>query len=102
MDDHGREEAEEGLERRRHCDPHGKEWPTRHHQDIRLLGADADTSAGWLELFRDLGYNKDDLEELVLKGVDRPLLMKGEANEALVRDIALRYEESEENAIAMS
>ena len=62
----------------------------------------ADTSSGWLDLFRDLGYNKDDLEELVLKGVDRPLLMKGEANEALVRDIALRYEESEENAIAMS
>ena len=51
----------------------------------------SDTSSGWLDLFRDLGHNKDDLEELVLKDVDRPLLMKAEADEALARDIALRY-----------
>ena len=50
----------------------------------------ADTSSGWLDLFRDLGYNNDDLEELILKDVDRPLLMKAEAGEALARDIALR------------
>ena len=59
----------------------------------------SDTCSGWLDLFRDLGYNKDDLEELVLKGVDRPLLMKAEADEALARDIALRYEEAEENVL---
>ena len=51
----------------------------------------SDTSSGWLDLFRDLGHTRDDLEELVLKGVDRPLLMKAEADEALARDIALRF-----------
>ena len=56
----------------------------------------ADTSAGWLDLFRNLGYNKDDLEELVLKGVERPLLMKAETDETLARDIALRYDGAEE------
>lgn len=50
----------------------------------------SDTSSGWLDLFRDAGYSRDDLEELVLNNVDRPLLMKSEAEEAIARDIALR------------
>jgi len=39
---------------------------------------------------KDFGYNDDDLEELVLKNVDRPMLMKAEIDESISRDIALR------------
>ena len=51
----------------------------------------SDSSSGWENLFKQFGHNKDDLEELVLKNVDRPLLMtSSDVNEAIVRDIALR------------
>ena len=69
--------------------------------------AEADTSGGWLEVralaavvvsshrvqvFREQGVTRDDLEELVLDPgkVDRPLLMRAEVNEAVARDIGLR------------
>ena len=71
--------------------------------------AEADTSGGWLEVralaavvvsqchpllqvFREQGVTRDDLEELVLDPgkVDRPLLMTAEVNEAVARDIGLR------------
>lgn len=50
----------------------------------------ADFAAGWKDHFKAYGYNKDDLEELVLKDVDRPILMKADVNESITRDIALR------------
>ena len=51
----------------------------------------SDSSSGWENLFKQFGHNKDDIEELVLKNVDRPLLMtSSDVNEAIVRDIALR------------
>ena len=51
----------------------------------------SDSSSGWENLFKQFGHNKDDLEELVLNNVDRPLLMtSSDVNEAIVRDIALR------------
>jgi len=52
--------------------------------------ADTDTSIGWLEFFREQGITKDDIEELVLQNVDRPMLMKKDVNEEIARDIALR------------
>ena len=69
--------------------------------------AEADTSGGWLEVralaavvvsshlvqvFREQGVTREDLEELVLDPgkVDRPLLMRTEVNEAVARDIGLR------------
>ena len=51
----------------------------------------ADFAKGWTDLFRDFGYNDDDLEQLVLKDVDRPMLMKADLDESISRDIALRY-----------
>ena len=54
--------------------------------------AGADSVEGWKHHFSDFGYNEDDLEELVLKNVDRPLLMKkADVEESISRDIALRY-----------
>ena len=50
-----------------------------------------DFAAGWKDHFKACGYNNDDLEELVLKDVDRPILMKADVNESITRDIALRY-----------
>jgi len=50
----------------------------------------ADFAKGWTDLFRDFGYNDDDLEQLVLKDVDRPMLMKADLDESISRDIALR------------
>ena len=50
----------------------------------------SDFSSKWLELFKNHGHSRDDLEELVLKSVDRPLLMRGSSEEGLVRDISLR------------
>eukprot|EP00092_Neocalanus_flemingeri_P040451 GFUD01044052.1.p1 GENE.GFUD01044052.1~~GFUD01044052.1.p1 ORF type:complete len:444 (+),score=141.66 GFUD01044052.1:111-1442(+) len=52
--------------------------------------AQADFARGWRDLFRDFGYTEDDLEELVLKDVDRPMLMKAELDESITRDIAFR------------
>jgi len=50
----------------------------------------SDTSDSWLELFKNFNVNKDDLEEVTLSNVDRPLLMISDVNEAVSRDIALR------------
>ena len=53
--------------------------------------AESDSSVGWLELFLSQGYSEDDLEELVLRHVDRPLLMsKADVSEGVERDLALR------------
>ena len=52
--------------------------------------AGADLAAGWTDHFRDFGYNGDDIAELVLRKVDRPLLMTAEVDESVARDIALR------------
>jgi len=53
--------------------------------------AGADSVEGWKHHFKDFGYTDDDLEELVLNNVDRPLLMKkADVNESISRDIALR------------
>ena len=51
----------------------------------------SDTSEDWVTLYKALGYNEDDLTELVLKDVDRPLLMsKADVSEGVARDIGLR------------
>ena len=53
--------------------------------------AEADTSEEWLTLLREQGHTDDDLEELVLRDVDRPFLMsKADVSEAVARDIGLR------------
>ena len=53
--------------------------------------AGADSAGDWKHHFKDFGYTDDDLEELVLNNVDRPLLMKkADINESISRDIALR------------
>ena len=52
--------------------------------------AGADFAKGWKDLFKDFGFKDDDLEELVLKNVDRPMLMKAELDESISRDIAFR------------
>jgi nucleoside diphosphate-linked moiety X motif protein 19 len=53
----------------------------------------ADFASGWKDHFLHHGYNDDDLEELVLKDVDRPMLMKAEVDESISRDIAVRWDE---------
>ena len=50
----------------------------------------ADFSSSWKDHFKHHGHNQDDLEQLVLKDVDRPLLMTGDPSEGLARDISLR------------
>jgi len=50
----------------------------------------ADFQKGWTDLFKDFGYNDEDLEELVLKQVDRPMMMKTNHDEYMARDIGLR------------
>ena len=55
----------------------------------------ADFALGWKDHFLHHGYNEDDLEELVLKDVDRPMLMKAELDESITRDIALRWVQSD-------
>ena len=52
--------------------------------------AQADFAKGWRDLFNNFGYTDDDLEELVLKDVDRPMMMKAELDEVISRDIAFR------------
>ena len=53
--------------------------------------AESDCSVAWVELFQSQGYSEDDLEELVLSHVDRPLLMsKADVSEGVARDLALR------------
>ena len=53
--------------------------------------SETDTSQEWVELLRLLGHGQDDLEELVLKDVDRPFLMsRADVTEGVARDIALR------------
>ena len=53
--------------------------------------SETDTSEEWVGLVRLLGYTQDDLEELVLKDVDRPLLMStADVTEGVARDIGLR------------
>ena len=52
--------------------------------------ADTDTSTRWLEFFREQGITKDDIDELVLQNVDRPMLMKKDVEVEIARDIALR------------
>ena len=53
--------------------------------------AQSDSSSAWLELFHSQGFSEDDLEALVLRDVDRPLLMsKAEVTEGVARDLALR------------
>jgi len=52
--------------------------------------AQADFARGWRDLFNNFGYTDDDLEELVLKDVDRPMMMKAELDEVISRDIAFR------------
>lgn len=50
-----------------------------------------DFSSSWLDLFKNHGHNQDDLDALVLDGVDRPLLMeKASLDEVVCRDIAVR------------
>ena len=39
-----------------------------------------------------MGYNDDDLEELVLKNVDRPMLMKAELDESIKVEFAIKKE----------
>ena len=51
----------------------------------------SDSSSSWERVFRKCGFTQEDLDSVVLSNVDRPLLMKSEANEAVSRDIALRY-----------
>ena len=53
----------------------------------------ADFASGWKDHFLHNGFNEDDLEALVLKDVDRPMLMKAEIDESISRDIALRWDE---------
>ena len=53
--------------------------------------AESDTSRDWVTLYKRLGFNEDDLTSLVLKDVDRPLLMsKADVKEGVARDIGLR------------
>ena len=64
-----------------------------HAQCLRVSwrgSSGADFASGWKDHFLHHGYNKDDLEALVLKDVDRPMLMKAELDESISRDIALR------------
>lgn len=50
-----------------------------------------DFSSSWIDLFKNSGHNQDDLDALVLDGVDRPLLMeKASLDEVVSRDIAVR------------
>ena len=52
----------------------------------------ADFASGRKDHFLHHGYNEDDLEELVLKNVDRPMLMRAELVESISRYIALRLD----------
>lgn len=56
--------------------------------------SESDLAREWLDLLHDLGCTIEDLQEMVLKGVDRPLLMDRSSSqsvgEVVARDIAFR------------